>query len=126
MGLFENCSLHRRSAVHSVARLVLLLLTTALPVHPAFAQGGDGELAKEQSDLAETGKKLSNPVSDVWALFTEFDLSFDDGNVNQGDAEVGSAMVFQPILPVPLAAARSCLSRSTTRDLPRLSHQFLC
>ena len=54
------------------------------------------------SDVAETGKKLSNPLSDVWALFTRFDASFADGDVNQGNAKVGSSMLFQPILPVPL------------------------
>ena len=42
------------------------------------------------SDVAETGKKLSNPLSDVWALFSRFDANFADGNVNQGDAKVGS------------------------------------
>jgi hypothetical protein len=62
---------------------------------PQSAAGAPG-------DLAETGKRLSNPLSDVWALFTRFDASFADGNVNQGDAKVGSSMLFQPILPVPL------------------------
>jgi hypothetical protein len=56
----------------------------------------------EHGTLGEVGAKLSNPVSDVWALFTEFDLSFSDGNFNRGDAKVGSAMNFQPIMPVPL------------------------
>ena len=54
------------------------------------------------SDVAETGRKLSNPLSDVWALFTRFDANFADGDVNQGDAKVGGRMLFQPILPVPL------------------------
>ena len=51
---------------------------------PAAAGG-----AAEQSDVAEIGQKLSNPVADVWALFTEFDLDFFDGNVNEGGAELG-------------------------------------
>ena len=58
--------------------------------------------AGSPGDLAETGKRLSNPLSDVWALFTRFDASLEDGDVNQGDAKVGSSMLFQPILPVPL------------------------
>ena len=33
---------------------------------PAGAAGGD---------VAETGKKLSNPLSDVWALFSRFDAT---------------------------------------------------
>jgi hypothetical protein len=57
----------------------------------------------EHGSLADVGRKLSNPTSNVWALFTEFDLSFSGGNFNTGDAKVGSAMNFQPILPIPLA-----------------------
>ena len=53
-------------------------------------------------DAGQLGAKLSNPVSDVWALFTEFDLYFSDGDASQGDPEVGGRMVFQPVLPFPL------------------------
>ena len=53
-------------------------------------------------NLAEVGAKLSNPVSDVWALFTEFDLYFSDGDLNRGGSEVGGRMIFQPVLPFPL------------------------
>jgi len=56
----------------------------------------------EHGSLAETGAKLSNPVSDVWALFTEFDLNFNNGNANQGDDKIGGLMNFQPILPIPI------------------------
>ena len=59
----------------------------------------------EHGSLAEVGAKLSDPTSNVWALFTEFDLSFSDGDVNTGDARVGGQMLFQPILPVPLYGA---------------------
>jgi hypothetical protein len=72
---------------------------TARAEEPSPAAAGG---AVAQSDVAEIGQKLSNPVSDVWALFTEFDLDFFDGNVNQGGAEVGGAMLFQPVLPFPL------------------------
>ena len=56
----------------------------------------------EHGSLAEIGAKLSNPVSDVWALFTEFDLTFSDGDLNTGNAKIGGRMIFQPILPFPL------------------------
>ena len=72
---------------------------TARAQEPSPAAAGG---AAEQSDVAEIGQKLANPVSDVWALFTEFDLEFSDGNVNEGGAELGGDMVFQPILPFPL------------------------
>jgi hypothetical protein len=67
--------------------------------------GGDSRQANNHSEhgsLAEIGAKLANPVSDVWALFTEFDLPFSNGNVNRGDAQVGGRMILQPILPIPL------------------------
>ena len=56
----------------------------------------------KHGSLAETGAKLSNPVSDVWALFTEFDLTFNNGNATGGNDQVGSLMNFQPILPIPV------------------------
>jgi hypothetical protein len=68
----------------------------------ARVAGGQEPEAAPESDLAETGRKLSNPISDVWALFTRFDLNFADGDVNFGDSEVGGRMIFQPVLPVPL------------------------
>ena len=58
--------------------------------------------APEAGDAAETAKKLANPLSNVWALFTEFDLNFSDGNLNPGHPRVGGRMIFQPILPIPL------------------------
>ncbi len=41
--------------------------------------GGDSG----QASLAEIGHKLTDPVSDVWALSTEFDLTSSDGHVNR-------------------------------------------
>jgi len=60
------------------------------------------EAGSGHGSLAEIGQKLSDPTSDVWALFTEFDLSFSDGDLNKGSSEVGARMLFQPILPIPL------------------------
>jgi hypothetical protein len=69
------------------------------------AKGGDSGQAyshPEHGSLSEIGAKLANPVSDVWALFTEFDLTFSDGDLNTGNAKIGGRMIFQPILPFPL------------------------
>ena len=60
--------------------------------------GGDSS----QASLAEIGHKLTNPVSDVWALFTEFDLTFSDGDVNKGDSKIGGRMILQPVMPITL------------------------
>lgn len=55
-----------------------------------------------EPSLAEIGAKLSNPVSDTRALFTQFGLTFNDGDANLGDPKLGGNMIFQPVLPVPL------------------------
>jgi len=70
-----------------------------------FAQAGGVSGAaggSEHGSLSDIGAKLSNPVSDVWALFTEFDLSFSHGDVNRGDSKIGGRMILQPVLPIPL------------------------
>jgi hypothetical protein len=69
------------------------------------AKGGDSRQPyshPEHGSLSEIGAKLSNPVSDVWALLTEFDLSFSNGDVNKGDSKVGGRMILQPTMPIPL------------------------
>jgi hypothetical protein len=63
----------------------LLAFVSFAPV----ASGQEPKAASE-SDLAETGRKLSNPLGDVWALFARFDLNFADGEVNLGDPKIGS------------------------------------
>jgi hypothetical protein len=70
----------------------------AFAATPTWAQ----EAAKSAPTAAEIGQKLSDPTSDVWALFTEFDLQFSDGDANTGDPETSGAIIFQPILPIPL------------------------
>jgi hypothetical protein len=70
-------------------------------VLPATSLAQDAD--DPHKDLGEVGAKLSNPVSNVWALFTEIDLTFSDGNANKGDDRVGSEnVIFQPIMPIPL------------------------
>lgn len=55
------------------------------------------------SEEGQVGKKLANPLADLWALnFNSFLPAFYDGDINEGDAELGATTVFQPILPVPL------------------------
>lgn len=88
--------------VASALLLAFVFFATATRGEEPPVQPGGGVTAPEHGDVAETGKKLSNPVSDVWALFTEFDLTFSDGNLNSGHEQVGGRMIFQPILPIPL------------------------
>ena len=91
-----------------VLTLSIVLAALALAGAPRLASAHDPDAQpvthkrSERGSLAEVGAKLSDPTSNIWALFTEFDLTFSDGDVNTGSPEVGGDMVFQPILPVPL------------------------
>src|SRR5258705_13637575 len=60
------------------------------------------ESGSERGSLGEIGQELTNPVSNVWSLFTEFDLTFSDGDLKKGSSNVGGRMIFQPVLPFPL------------------------
>jgi hypothetical protein len=97
----------RRRLLAAVAMLALSVPASSLaqpaasPAQPVVAPAA-ASTGSAPENLAEVGAKLSNPVSDVWALFTEFDLFFSDGNVNHGSSKVGGRMLFQPILPFPL------------------------
>ena len=87
--------------------MAITLLVAAAPVTANAEQAETapvsvGQTGSEYGSLAEVGAKLSNPVSDVWALFTQFGITWSDGDVNTGDAKIGGNMIFQPILPVPL------------------------
>ena len=80
----------------------LLLLVPGMATGDQADANQKAPAGSGKASLAETGAKLSNPVSDVWALFTEFDFSFNNGNANNGDDKIGSLMNFQPILPIPI------------------------
>ncbi len=78
------------------------LVSSAHPPDDDHTHHGKAAASSDHGSLADTGAKLSNPVSDVWALFTELDLSFNNGNANQGDDKIGGLMNFQPIMPIPI------------------------
>jgi len=85
---------HERNLI--AAALVLALVSSG---PTARAHDASSDSAAKQTDLAEIGKKLANPVSNVWALFTELDLTFEDGDINKGSDQVGGRMIFQPVMP---------------------------
>ena len=86
--------------------LICGMLFFSIPPSTAKAQEGSKEASKapsKQGDMGEIGKKLANPLGDLWALnFNSFVPGFFDGNVNQDEAKLGATTIFQPILPVPL------------------------
>jgi hypothetical protein len=91
---------------------VSLLLAATLPsvagAHPESGHVGEHETemdhvhAEEHGSLGKIGAKLSNPVADVWALFTQFGITFSDGDANSNDEKVAGNTSFEPILPVPV------------------------
>jgi hypothetical protein len=100
--IIRSASVWRQSVV--APALLLAFVSLAIPAggQQTAVRPGGGVTAPEAGDVSETGRKLSNPLSDVWALFTEFDLNFSDGNVNSGRQRTGGRTIFQPILPIPL------------------------
>ena len=54
---------------------------------------------------------LSDPTSDVWALFTEFDFTWNRGDLSDNDYKTGSDMIFQPIMPFKLTEDFKLLTR---------------
>jgi hypothetical protein len=91
----------RQPAVALALLLAFVSFVTAAHAQEPRVQPGV-VAGPEAADVSETGKKLANPLSNVWALFTEFDSNFSDGKLNGGHQEAGSRMIFQPILPIPL------------------------
>lgn len=94
-----GCQFARAMAIVFLAAAVPM---TAVAHAPDDDHAHHAESVSKAGSLAETGAKLSNPVSDVWALFTEFDLTFNNGNATGGNDKVGGLMNFQPILPFPI------------------------
>jgi len=91
------------SLLFAALLVVSMLAPGATIAHPPDDDHAHhADAVSKKGSLAETGAKLSNPVSDVWALFTEFDLTFNNGNATGGNDKVGSLMNFQPILPIPI------------------------
>jgi hypothetical protein len=90
---------------------VALLFVLSLGFVSAEALAEDS--GTKHGSLSELGAKLSDPTSDVWALFTEFDLKFSRGDLSDDDYKVGGDMIFQPIMPFHLTKNMKLLTRPT-------------
>src|SRR5260370_5871054 len=96
-----------RTGPTKVGYVWLMILAATLILFGGTAHGQQNPPGQQdssgQQDLSEIAKELTNPVSNVWSMFTEFDLFFSDGNINKtGRSKVGGRMIFQPVLPIPL------------------------
>lgn len=91
-----------RASCLSILLCTLFVSFTVVMV-PLEVSAEDGKAASGHGDMGEIGKKLANPLASLWALnFNSFLPGFYDGDINDGDAELGATTIFQPILPVPL------------------------
>ena len=122
--IIRSARVARQPAVAPALLLTLIFFTTAARGQGARVEPGDGVTASEAGDVSETSKKLANPLSNVWALFTEFDLNSSDGYLNPGHQQVGGRTIFQPILPIPLFGGEEKEWKLITRPtIPFLSSQ---
>jgi hypothetical protein len=68
--------------------------------------------------LGQIGAKLANPLGDIWALTTSWNMpAFYDGDVNTGNPEVGATMVLEPVLPIPVFGTGKGEWRMVTRPI---------
>jgi hypothetical protein len=74
---------------------------------------GDGteHSGTEHGSLGDLAAKVSDPTSDVWALFTEFDFTWNKGDLSDDDYKFGADMLFQPIMPFKLTKDMKLLTR---------------
>ena len=87
--------------------LGILILSLAPAIAPSDAQAeapaAGAKVQAQEASLADVGATLADPTGDIWALqFSISAPSFFDGNINQGDDEIGGSIVFQPVMPIPL------------------------
>jgi hypothetical protein len=92
-----------------------------LTPHPHAEDSKVGNIKHKDSDqksLGNIGAELSNPLTNLWSLNMDFGfLNFYDGDINTGDANVGSDLIFQPVLPIPLFGEGDALWRLITRPV---------
>ena len=105
----------------STACVVMVCLFALGLSSAAVAEGASDKKSANlhgHASLDEIGRKLANPVSDVWALFTEFDLGFNsgEGRLNgqtPGQNYVYFQTIFQPIMPIKLTDSWKLITRPT-------------
>jgi len=107
------------SSAHFVRRALsfAMLLAGALGLlaTPAWPQPNEGD---SKADLGEIGAKISDPLSEIWALSTSWSLpAFYDGDINTGDPELGASFALQPVMPIPLYGSGKEEWRLITRPI---------
>ena len=123
MGITHFCletnGLIHRAIIHGRRQLVVVLVAfTGLTATVAMAEDANPQPGGSKHDsLAEVGAKLSDPLSDVWALFTEFNHVWSDGKITNGSRE-STHIIFQPIMPFKLTENYKLITRPTLPIIP--------
>ena len=106
---------NRKTIRYLITGVLFLSLACASPLIAADSTVATAAKApvSKHSNLAAIGKKLANPLGNVWALFTEFDLSTKKGDISDNHSKSSYSMLFQPVLPIPLTEDWKLLTRPT-------------
>ena len=109
----------RKSGRQSIAGVVGIVIGALVLTLSPVTYG-----AEENS--AEVGKKLADPLSDIWALFTEIDYTFSEGDLTNGQWRKGQSVIFQPIMPLKWSENFQLITRPTLpvifTDIPHGRH----
>jgi hypothetical protein len=94
---------------YGLAIIGVTLLAVIGPIQETKAQASAGK----KDSLGDIGSKLSDPTSDIWALFTEFDFTWSKGDLSGDEYKFGSDIIFQPIMPFNITEDWKLLTRPT-------------
>lgn len=67
-------------------------------------------MVSSEDNLDKVSKKLSDPTSNIWALFTAFNFSSYGGTDSVGE-QYGGSIILEPIMPLPLTEQYQLLLR---------------
>jgi hypothetical protein len=101
----------RRSSLYLIAALALGALVAG-GATPGLATTDlrEASEASKPEDLQEVGKQLNNPVSSIWNITTQSNMTFLKGELSP--AYRGQfTFNFQPVLPIPLTSKWNLIPR---------------
>ena len=100
-----------RAAGDTLPALLVVMIVGFAGLPAQAADTAKPAMAGGHNTAAAIGKKLSDPLSDVWALFTEFDYTINKGDLSGQDGKSGYNMVFQPVMPFKLTKDWKMITR---------------
>ena len=111
-------------SLHLLLMLALSLLLALSPSHGLAATDDKEAVAPEADDkqnLQEVAKQLNNPVSSIWNITTQSNMTFLKGNLSPA-YRAQFTFNFQPVLPIPLTKEWNLIPRPV---IPFLSTPYI-